>query len=224
MLGSARSAFVMKRSPILTPIASYGFNEGSGTTTADASGNSHTLTLNTTTWTTGHTGFGLTNTTATLGASTVLTAPTAAITMMAWIKPLNLTSGTTCFALGFLDTGGNTDVGIFAQRADFGTADVLQCDLRTSVLNSLNGPALTLNTWTHITMVYDGTQLVLYKDGGVVASSSLTGAVSPGNDLCVAGWNGGSTPEGTNVTIDDVRVFNVALTQPQIATLMTTPV
>jgi hypothetical protein len=39
------------------PVAAYSFNEGSGTTTADATGNNHPGTLiNGPTWATGHTG------------------------------------------------------------------------------------------------------------------------------------------------------------------------
>ena len=205
-------------------LATYGFTEGSGTTTADASGNGHTLTLNATTWTAGHTGSGLTGTGTILGASsTTITAPSTAITAMAWIKPLDLTSGSTRFALGFIDSGGNTDVGIFAQRGDFGTPDVLQCDLRTSSLNSINGPALTVNTWTHVAITYDGTNFILYKDGSAVNTTSLTGAISPGNGLYVAGWNG-INPEATGVVVDDARIFNTALTPAQISACMSTPV
>lgn len=228
MLGSARSAF-MKKATVTpsfpSPIAAYAFSEGSGTISADSSGNSHTLTLNNATFTgSGHTGSAITNSTATIGATSAFTAPTTAITLMAWIKPLDLTSGTSRFALGFIDSGGNTDVAIFCQRADFGTGNVLQGDIRIAGnLAALNGPALTVSTWAHVALTYDGTNLKLYKDGTAVVSTTSSGTVSPGDAIWIAGWNSVS-PYPTDVVIDDVRVFNVALTASEVTSAMNTPV
>ncbi len=227
MLGSARSVLMKPGAgpSFPAPIAAYALNENTGTTSADASGNSHTLTLNTTSWTSsGHTGAGLTNTTATLGASTALLAPTTTLTLMAWIQPLDLTSGTTHFATGFLDSGGNTDVAIFNQRADFGSSNVLQANIRIGgTLIALNGSALTVGVWAHIALTFDGTTAKLYKDASQVASVTNAGVVSTGDAFYVAGWNTVS-PYPTNLIIDDVRVFNTSLTQAQVSAAMSTPV
>jgi hypothetical protein len=206
------------------PIAAYNLNEGSGLTSADNSGNGHTLTLNTAQWATGHTGFGLTNSSATQGASTALLAPTTALTLMAWIRPLNLDSGFTRFALGFIDNGGNTDVGFFTERGDFGPSDVFQCDIRIAgSLTAVNGGALTLNTWVHMALTYSGSSLVLYKNGVSVATVPTSGTVSTGDAFYVAGWNTVS-PYSSFVDVDDVRVFNSALSLAQVNAAMNTPV
>lgn len=228
MLGSARSAFMKKAATGGTfpaPIAAYAFSEGSGTTTADASGNGHTLTLNGTSWEpSGHTGSALTNTTTAQGATSFFTTPSSAITLMAWVKPLDLTSNTTHFALGFLDAGGSTYVGIFPQRVDFGTPNVLQCDLKlNNVLNEYLGPALTVGTWVHLAMTYNGSSVVVYKDGVAVSTTPATGAITSGDGLYVAGW-AVQDPEDTDVVVDDARVFDVALTQAQVSAAMNTPV
>jgi hypothetical protein len=226
MLGSARSSLMIKRTiaGFPPPIAAYNLNEGSGLTSADNSGNGHTLTLNTAQWTTGHTSFGLTNSSTTQGASTALLAPTTALTLMAWIRPLNLDSGFTRFALGFLDNGGNTDVGFFTERGDFGPSDVFQCDIRIAgSLAAINGGALTLNTWVHMAVTYSGSSVVLYKNGVSVANVALSGTVSPGDALYVAGWNTVS-PYNSLVDVDDVRVFNSALSLAQVNAAMSTPV
>lgn len=207
--------------------AAYAFSEGSGLTTADASGNGRTLTLNGTSWATGHTGGGITNTTTALGASAAFTAPTSAITLMAWIRPLNLDSGTSHFAFGFISLAGSTQAAIFTQRSDFGTSNVLQCDLRLAGnLSAFHGPALTLNTWAHVAVTYDSsaTTLVIYVDGtAVLTSNSASGSVSAGDEFRVAGWNANS-PYDTDVIVDDVRVFNSALTSEQVTLAMNTPV
>ncbi len=226
MLGSARSGLMVKRTVagFPPPIAAYGFNEGSGTTTADNSGNGHTLTLNSAQWATGHTGFGLTNSSTAQGASTALLAPTTAITLMAWIRPLNLDSGFTRFALGFLDNGGNTDVGFFTERGDFGPSDVFQCDIRLGGnLTAVNGGALTLNTWVHMAVTYNSSSVILYKNGVSVATVPATSTVSTGDAFYVAGWNTVS-PYSTFVDVDDVRVFNSALSLAQVNAAMNTPV
>ena len=204
--------------------AAYGFPEGSGTTTADASGNGHTMTLNTVTWATGHTGFGLTNTASSLGARAAITSPANTVTIMGWVKPLDLTSGSTHVAFGFMDNGGNSDVVIFTQRGDFGTANVLQGDIRIGgTLQPIYGPTLTVNIWTHLALTYDGATIQLYKDGISVASVAATGTVAPGDWFYAAGWSA-SPYENANVIVDDLRVFTNALPSSEIASAMNRPV
>lgn len=227
MLGSARSVLVKKGTPgvvLPTPLAAYSFSEGSGTTTADSSGNGNTLTLNTATWATGHTGGGITNTTTGVGALVPFVGPTAAITMMAWVQPLDLPSGSSRLAMGIFDTGGNTDVAIFTERGDFGSPNVLQCDLRIGgSLNAIHGPALTIGVWIHVAITFNGSTAVLYVNGSQYTSSSTSGALSPGDRLTIAG-NVASNSYDTDVIIDDARLFNVALDAAQVSSAMTTPV
>ena len=204
-------------------MASYSFSEGVGTTTADSSINNNILTLNSTTWTTGHTGSGLMNTTASAGASADFIASDKAITLMAWIRPLDLTSGSTHFAMGFIDSGDNTQVALFTQRGNFGTIDVVQANVRINgVLYELHGSALTVGTWVHIACTYNGLQAVLYVNGVVVWAISQSGALGTGDGFYVAGRPAGT--HDTDVEIDDVRVFDVALSRNQIIYAMNRPV
>lgn len=227
MLGSARSVLLKPAAgspPVTLPAAyaAYNLNEGSGTTAADSSGNSRTLTLASATWAAGHTGAGLTNSAANTGASATFSSPTAAITLMAWIRPLALDTGVTYFATGFLNVGNSTIVALFNQRSDFGPSDVLQANIRIegTGLVSIGGPALTLNTWTHVALTYDGATLSLYKDGIAVNSLAQSGTITAGDVLFV----GGNPLYNSNLDIDDARVFNTALTGAEVAAAMTTPV
>lgn len=226
MLGSARSV-LMKKPAVALPtsiMAAYGFSEGSGTTTADTSGHGHTLTLNSATWATGHTGTGVSNTTTGQGAGASFSAPTAAITIMAWVKPLSLVSGNTYLALGLIDTGGNTDVAIFTQRGDFGTSNILQCNLRIGgTLRSIYGPALTVGTWTHIAITFDGSIVTLYLNGSSYATGSYSGTLGTGDRITVAGTDPINSYD-SEVTVDDVRVFSTALTSAEVSSAMSTPV
>ena len=74
----------------------------------------------------------------------------------------------------------------------------------------------TTGTWHHIAMTYDGATAKLYADGALVGSITqtynlvLSGAFI-GKHLHVSGWWDGA--------IDDVRIYDRALTQSEIAAL-----
>ena len=83
--------------------------------------------------------------------------------------------------------------------------------------------ALTANTWAHLAVTYDGADLRLYVNGTQVASQARTGNLgSSTNPLQI----GGDSLYGQYFkgTIDEVRVYNLALTQTQIQSDMVTPV
>jgi hypothetical protein len=225
MLGSARSVLMKTSAPAVTlptAYAAYNFNENTGTVATDSSGGGHNLTVANATWVAGHTGSALSNTTATDGASSsTLTVPTATISYMAWIKPLQLTANATNLAFGFFN-GGSTRAAIFTQRGDFPPNNVLQADLFVNGnLSAVGGNALTLNTWTHVAVTYDGSVIKLYQDGTLLTTSGVTvGAIGSSSVFYVAGGNS----LNTQVVVDDLRIFNTALSAAQITVAMNTPV
>jgi len=227
MLGSVRGVLLAKKSGVVIPsglVAAYSFSEGSGTTIADVSGNGHVLTLNNASWTAGHTGTGVTNTGTGQGAGAVFLGPSAAITMMAWVQPLDLPAGGTRVAMGIFKNGSDTDVAIFTERSDFGTPDLLQCNLRIGgSLRSVYGPALTIGNWVHIAITFDGSTVRLYVNGSQYSTGSFSGTVGMGDRLTVAGNSPGNAYD-SDVVVDDVRIFSVALDATQVASMMTTPV
>src|SRR5262249_19466685 len=83
--------------------------------------------------------------------------------------------------------------------------------------------ALPANTWTFLAETYDGTTLRLYVNGTQVGSVAHTGAIATStNPLQI----GGDSLYGQNFVglIDEVRVYNVALTAAQIQSDQTTPI
>jgi hypothetical protein len=144
--------------------------------------------------------------------------------MMAWVKPLDLPAGGTRVALGIFDSGGNTDVAIFTERGDFGTPNVLQCDVRVgSSLKAVYGPALTIGTWVHVAITFDGTTIRLYLNGSLYSSSVSSGVLRTGDLLTVAGTDPFNSYD-SDVVVDDVRLFSSAQTAAQISLAMSTPV
>lgn len=74
--------------------------------------------------------------------------------------------------------------------------------------------------WIHIAAVYDGRQIRMYKNGREVGATSKTGRVAM--DPSVSMWIG-RNPDGRRPfhgLIDDVRLYDTALTEDQIKSIM----
>lgn len=205
------------------PIAAWSFDDGSGTTIVDDTGNGHTLTRGSASFTaSGHSGAALANTSnsSTTGASaTMPTVSGSACTLMAWVKPSALPSNGTHLIAGVLDTGG-TDFALWSQRSTFGTPNVLQGNARLGGgVVPIDGTALTVGTWVHVAMTYDGFTLKLWRNGTAIATAANTNTINNTRVFAVAGQSGNGTAA---VTVDDVRYFNTD-ESANITTWMNTP-
>ena len=86
----------------------------------------------------------------------------------------------------------------------------------------LSGPtASPVSAWTHVAITYDGAALRLFINGTQVASQATTGAIQATDNPL---WIGGNSPYGEYFQglIDEVRVYNRALTQADIQADMNT--
>ena len=202
-------------------VAAYGFDEGSGTTVTDASGNGHNGTVSNTTWSTAGKyaaalSFNGTNSVVTIPDSASLHLTTG-MTLEAWVDPTTIDSSwrdviykaDDDFYLEASTTNGSVpDAGTIAGGSygdAFGTAK------------------LTTNAWAFLTETYDGSTLRLYVNGTLVASTPHTGAIATStNPLQI----GGDSLYGQFFAglIDNVRIYNVALPAAQIQTDQATSV
>jgi prepilin-type N-terminal cleavage/methylation domain-containing protein len=81
---------------------------------------------------------------------------------------------------------------------------------------------VTADTWTYVTTVYDGTRQTLYKDGVQVYSRSQTGAIgSNSSKFLIAARGSGSPSNFFGGMIDEVRIYNRALSDSEIRADMT---
>ena len=95
--------------------------------------------------------------------------------------------------------------------------------LGSSDVETYGTAALAANTWTYLAVTYDGATLRLYVNGTQVSSLAQTGNIATSTNPLQIGGDSiyGQYFKGM---IDEVRVYNVALTAAQIQTDMNTPI
>jgi hypothetical protein len=195
-------------------VAAWGFNEGTGTSLSDSSGNGRTGTITGATWTTGRYGQALNfdgNDLVDLGD---LDLP-GSFTVMAWMQTRSLYSGT-CGSLVMkaLDYGFELCSGQLAGKVGTGSSS-----WTAAVVQPLT--SADLNVWKHVGLTYDGTTLRFYVGGNLI--SSAAGAHATNNTALIFGrWT--PATEYWNGLIDEVRIYNRVLTQTEIQTDLATPV
>ncbi|MFF3444536.1 LamG domain-containing protein [Streptosporangium sp. NPDC002721] len=198
---TAPSAALAADEPV--PVLAYGMDEGAGTVVADASGHGNTGTATrTTTWRDGKYGKAVD---VTAGGSRVVAndAPslrlTSAVTLEAWVNPL---------------AGGNGNT-IVGKGPSYRLAASLGA-VQTTDIHQIARGVLPPYTWSHLATTYDGQVLRLYVNGAMVASKPVQGAVTVTTaPFVVSQWGG---------LVDEVRVYDTALSEAQINADMTTPV
>ncbi|MFF4775465.1 LamG-like jellyroll fold domain-containing protein [Microtetraspora fusca] len=208
-------------------VAAYGMNEGSGTTVADASGSGNTGTASATSWTAGKYGkalsFNGTSSWVTVNDSPSLKL-TNKITMEAWVKPTSISGWHTILMKEVSPDDGS--YALYASITDnkgvpIGPGTDLQIGGYYDGSESLT--KLPTNTWSHVAGTYDGTSTKIYVNGSFAGETTLSGDVATGAAPLRIG---GNNPFGEyfNGLIDEVRIYNTALTQGQIQADMNTPV
>ena len=203
-------------------VGAWGFNETSGNTVTDASGNANTGTINNATRTTsgkfgGALSFNGTNAWVTVPDSASLDL-TAGMTLEAWVNPTAIGTAWRCVVLK--EQPANLIYALYAGN----TKGRAATDVFTTADMQLNGTTNTpLNAWTHLAATYDGTTLRLYVNGTQVASKPVSGAIKTSTGVLRIGGNNiwGEYFAGL---IDEVRIYNKALTAAQIQADMTAPI
>lgn len=79
---------------------------------------------------------------------------------------------------------------------------------------------LTRGIWTHVAGVYDGTSVSLYMNGQLIGSTPAPGAILPStNNPLNIGWDSSQPTRFFSGLIDEVEIFNRALTAQEIAAI-----
>ena len=81
--------------------------------------------------------------------------------------------------------------------------------------------ALAANAWSHVAFTFDGTSLRLYVNGTLVRTTNASGSIAATTGQLLVGSDSAAWYRGR---LDDLRIYNRALTAAQIPTDSATPV
>lgn len=205
------------------PIAAYGFNENVGTIAYDSSGNGRDVSLPTgSTWAAGHNGSGFNpSTISTYGGRTqIAMGSLSAFTLMAWVYVTNDDSGGVVFNFASAESyDSDTTVGVNIEMWGAWLA-IWSNPGGPSWSERYADPVLTVDAWHHLAVSSDGDTLTIFLGGNAISTSSWTlpsasYSLNIGNDFIHQVFPN---------AIDDVRVFDTALTAAEVATYMEQPI
>ena len=228
-------AITVSLGPATTPsgglVLAFAFDEASGTTALDTSGSGLNGTIREAVRVAGKTGGALSfdgvNDWVTVTDTT--SSPldlTSGMTIEAWVNPAAMSGwesivlkerGAGLLSYGLYAQDGAPLSGGFAAPAGYirtGSAD-----------QAVRGTdPLPLGAWTHIATTYDGATMRIYVNGQLVGSRAQGGAIAVANGALRIGGNGSFAGEFFQGLIDDVRIYNRALSAAEISHDMNTPV
>ena len=202
-------------------MAAYSFNEGVGTVVGDASGNNNNGTITGATWSAS----GKFGKAISIASARYVSVPdagslhlTTGMTLEAWVNPSALSGGWRTVI--FKERPGGMAYSLYANNNS--NRPVGQV-FTTAEQNSTGTAQIPLNTWTHLATTYDGGALKLFVNGsqvverrGVRRNRELDGLLKMGGNAVWGEWFSG--------LIDEVRIYNRALSAAEIQTDLATPV
>ena len=114
-------------------------------------------------------------------------------------------------------TAGDRNFQITIRDTDEIAYIICSSDNTCSIITTVNSPIST-NTWYHASLTYDGTTAIAYLNGEVVGTDTVaSGALDTTSQPFQIGRRG--TVQYFDGSIDEVRVYNRALTQAEITAL-----
>jgi concanavalin A-like lectin/glucanase superfamily protein/Big-like domain-containing protein/purple acid phosphatase-like protein len=211
----------LNAAPVL--VAAYDFNQGSGATLTDASGNNnHGALTNGPVWTTAGKYGGALTFDGTNDLVSINDAPsldlTTGMTLEAWVRPSTLSGWRTVV---LKEIPSSLAYCLYANQSAQRPGTEIR--VGSNVYNSSGIAALPANSWTHLAATYDGSIVRLYVNGSLAGSRAVSGSiVTSSSPLRIGGnlvWG-----EYFRGQIDEVKIYNGALTPSQIQSDMNTPV
>ena len=207
-------------------VAAYGFDEGTGTVTADASGQGNPGTITGAIWKPGRFGQSLefdgSTDWVTVAANNAVNF-TATMTVEAWIYP---TEAAGWRSVVFKEAPGEIrdhNYGLYSAFGAEGPGGHVLLEGFADNIKAHASAAIVLNRWTHVATTYDGSVLRAYVDGVERSAVAATGPINMSPGVLRLGGNSmyGDFFKGQ---IDEVRLYNRALSPAEIGADMSTPI
>jgi hypothetical protein len=201
------------QTPQRTPVAAYSFDEGEGSTVTDLSGGEHNGTVEGAEWARGRYGSSLK-----FDGEDMVTVPasedldlTEAFTLEVWIKPE--AEGEYGHLFAKEDTAEEQTAYVITKHEDRLLAKLGF----PGVEEQSPSETLEIGPWQHVAATYDGGRVRLYIDGELVGDAGVEDIRSTDGALRIGGADLWWSDEGFKGRIDEVRIYNRALTAGEIA-------
>jgi hypothetical protein len=207
-------------------VAAYNFDQGSGTTLTDNSGNGNNGTISGATWVNGLFGKALSFN----GSTSFVSIPNSAslqlttgMTLEAWVDPTGETgigpvisknrSGGVDYSLNAYDSNSSSHSTAYTQNS--GTPS-------SGADSLMSNSVLPLNTWSFLAATYDGSNLNFYVNGRLVTTVTYNYTLGTSTSILELGEDAfGDNYQGF---LDNVRIYNRALNAGEIVSDMSTPI
>lgn len=201
--------------PVPGLVAAYNFNETTGATVLDRSGKGNIGTM----------GGGATrvpgkfgNAMKFNGASSMVVVNDSAsldlagpLTLEAWINPSNISGWKNIVSKNM---AGGVVYSLYA-NSDWNSLTGVIYSGGEKMMGG--GSTLPVNVWTHVAMTYDKATMRIFVNGQQVSSKAVTGAVLTSTGKLTIGGNYTWSDEFFAGNIDELRIYNRALSQGEIA-------
>jgi hypothetical protein len=231
MTTSASVAVTVSNNQLQGLVLAYALDEGTGSIARDSSGNQNRGSIVNALWTgSGHTGSALLfdgtgDYVSTSNASTLNVAGQG-LTVEMWA---NIASSSTVdyVLVGKPWTAGTTGVPPYQYGVEFDANGAQTIDFFYGDTDGTQrGPfsmTTVLGAWTHIAFTFDGTTVRGYADGVLRVSASAAGSIQARPTPVETGVDG-SLNQGYKGRLDDVRIYNRALSLAELNQDRNTPV
>jgi PKD repeat protein len=196
-------------------VAAYSFEEKSGATTADASGNgNHGTVSGAVRSSAGYSGSALkfdgVNDWVTINDSASLDV-SSGITLEAWVNPAVVMKDWTSI---LLKEQPDDEIYTLYANSDKNKPMAAQW-INGSITSYFGGSNLTPNKWWHLAATYDGQSQRLYVNGVLVSTRAQTGLIKQSNGVLRIGGNS-IWGNYFNGLIDEVKIYNRGLSLAEI--------
>jgi hypothetical protein len=205
-------------------VAAYSFDEGSGTVLNDLSFSGHNGTVNGATWSTSgkyNGGLSFNGTSSYVATTLPISTLSSGFTVTAWVY-CDPSVSDWAWVIGE-DTGGFFFIGKSANGNDIhaGADGILNAQDFTS-------STITTGSWQHWAWTWDGTTsangIKIYINGNLTSQARATGTSTQATTNIRIGARNPSFGEYWKGMIDEIRIYNRALTQADVQNAMNTPV
>jgi hypothetical protein len=211
------------QTPSRTPVAAYSFDAAEGEVAEDVTGNEHDGAIEggAEWFDNGRFGSALDFDGEEESCVTIADAEdlriTEELTVEAWVRPHSVSDQPIIYKDSYGHKGHQLAIGLY----ETGKPEAFLAEGYEGEYDSVEGSeSLEANVWTHLAFTYDGGKMRLYVNGELAASKAHSEGAPWGEGDLVIGCNPNYPPERFEGLIDEVRVYNRALSDAELRQTM----